>query len=600
MALTRQPGRSLPADTLKLAGPTSTLYSWCMNRDTNSLHGTPSLGLPKVDLSLLDDPTSISFPEEHASEFSPVVWTGLQYSHVSDFFLVAQCIHFGPWLEIHKNFVFYTLEVLRLFNGPMTEIRDLSKQWAEWDMLCSLGNYQSVVNTLFGYLNNKISSRVGRTVAKKISEQLSQDVSAVQRRLVSLLRNEQNYRRFLACRGSFAQQLLDLIQDLLDSTCDSRSKPLLSKALIRLSRASGLHPTCFALSGLEKVGEQVAAGGFADIWRGLVERQNVAVKIMRLFRDVDIKAGLKALSRFAMDGKRGRFGVFKERSCGYGPFIPDFGCRHGPRVFAQRVYSAWRSQGSNILVTPSRRACIADFGLSSIADSMTMCFTHSTTSPQTGTMRWQAPELLRGESVSDARSDVYAFACVCYEILSGKIPFYDIPEPARLVGLIGAKNAQSHGTDWDETSSSRFRRSLQDCPLLPSVVQIQRIIALDDIVEEQLDNIADAPEYTRVIIPRSQDPISNSVDSSFYPYTPNDVRHRRRAMGAQLKVLQGLFTRNPRPDAARRKALAAQLNMTPRSIEIWFQNRRASEKWKASKLPASLVTKDINHPPPSH
>ncbi|KAJ7489243.1 kinase-like domain-containing protein, partial [Mycena latifolia] len=168
----------------------------------------------------------------------------------------------------------------------------------------------------------------------------------------------------------------------------------------------------------------------------------------------------------------------------------------------------------NILVTPSQRACIADFGLSSIADSrQTICFTHSTADPQRGTMRWQAPELLRGESGSNATSDVYAFACVCYEIFSGKIPFYEVPEPAvifkvaieglrpaqpipwpettayhniwelmqecwnapslrpaaaeivqRLVALlIGVKS--THSVDWDEMSSSRFRRSLQNWPL---------------------------------------------------------------------------------------------------------------------------------------
>ncbi|KAJ7489234.1 kinase-like domain-containing protein [Mycena latifolia] len=481
---------------------------------------------------------------------SPAVWDGLQYSDVSDVSPIVQSIlHVGPWLEIHKNLVFYALDVLRRSNGLMTEIRDLSKQWAEWDILSSLGNYQSVVNILLGYLNNKTSSKAGRPVQKQISEQLSQDVSVVERQLVSLLRDEGTYRRLLACRGSLAQQLLDLIQNILDSTCDLTSRPLLSKALIRLSRASELHPTCFALSGLEKVGQQVAAGGFGDICKGLVGGQSVAVKIMRLFRDADVKAALKDFGREAL--------IWRQLS--HPNLLPFFGLYYLDNRLC--LVSLWMENGdileflriapadtdrpslildvamgleylhgahiihgdlkaSNILVTPLRRACIADFGLSSIADSMTICFTHSTAGPQRGTMRWQAPELLRGESGSNVRSDVYAFACVCYEIFSEKIPFYEVPEHAvmfkvaieglrpaqpvpwpettayhniwelmhecwnapglrpaaaeivqRLVGpLIGAKSTHS-GIDWDEMSSSRFRRSLQDWPLLPWVAE---------------------------------------------------------------------------------------------------------------------------------
>lgn len=96
----------------------------------------------------------------------------------------------------------------------------------------------------------------------------------------------------------------------------------------------------------------------------------------------------------------------------------------------------------NILVTPSRRACIADFGLSSIANVMTLRFTHSTVYARGGTARYQSPELLRGEG-QHYGSDVYAFACVCYEvrqtlvnlfprnhnvvrqILTGNVPFHE-------------------------------------------------------------------------------------------------------------------------------------------------------------------------------
>jgi hypothetical protein len=68
---------------------------------------------------------------------------------------------------------------------------------------------------------------------------------------------------------------------------------MISKALLRLSGACGLHPTCFTLSGLEKIGPQVGGGAFGDIWKGLVGGQTVAVKSMRQFQEDDVKASLK-------------------------------------------------------------------------------------------------------------------------------------------------------------------------------------------------------------------------------------------------------------------------------------------------------------------
>lgn len=77
----------------------------------------------------------------------------------------------------------------------------------------------------------------------------------------------------------------------------------------------------------------------------------------------------------------------------------------------------------NILVSPSGRACLADFGLSTIANSNTKAGTQTSTRRAGGTIRWQAPELLRevpfGSTNYPALSkatDIYAFACVCYEV----------------------------------------------------------------------------------------------------------------------------------------------------------------------------------------
>ncbi|KAI9288983.1 homeobox domain-containing protein, partial [Umbelopsis sp. AD052] len=53
---------------------------------------------------------------------------------------------------------------------------------------------------------------------------------------------------------------------------------------------------------------------------------------------------------------------------------------------------------------------------------------------------------------------------------------------------------------------------------------------------------------------------------------------RRRTSRAQFKVLERTFMENPKPSAAVRRILAQKLNMTPRGVQVWFQNRRAKAK----------------------
>ncbi|KAI9247352.1 hypothetical protein BY458DRAFT_527265 [Sporodiniella umbellata] len=56
------------------------------------------------------------------------------------------------------------------------------------------------------------------------------------------------------------------------------------------------------------------------------------------------------------------------------------------------------------------------------------------------------------------------------------------------------------------------------------------------------------------------------------------VRKRTRATADQLTVLEDTFAINTSPNAKLRKQLAEQLEMSERSIQIWFQNRRAKVK----------------------
>ncbi|KAL1302399.1 hypothetical protein AAFC00_002799 [Neodothiora populina] len=58
---------------------------------------------------------------------------------------------------------------------------------------------------------------------------------------------------------------------------------------------------------------------------------------------------------------------------------------------------------------------------------------------------------------------------------------------------------------------------------------------------------------------------------------------RQRATQDQLITLEHEFNKNPTPTALTRERIAEQINMTERSVQIWFQNRRAKIKNIARK-----------------
>ncbi|KAI9666829.1 MAG: Transcription elongation factor SPT4 [Trizodia sp. TS-e1964] len=58
---------------------------------------------------------------------------------------------------------------------------------------------------------------------------------------------------------------------------------------------------------------------------------------------------------------------------------------------------------------------------------------------------------------------------------------------------------------------------------------------------------------------------------------------RQRATQDQLTTLEVEFNKNPTPTALVRERIAQDINMTERSVQIWFQNRRAKIKLLAKK-----------------
>jgi hypothetical protein len=77
-------------------------------------------------------------------------------------------------------------------------------------------------------------------------------------------------------------------------------------------------------------------------------------------------------------------------------------------------------KSSNIMMTPEGVAKVMDFGIAKAQGAKNL----TASGVQVGTILYMSPEQVKGERV-DARSDIYSFGIILFELLTGSVPFKD-------------------------------------------------------------------------------------------------------------------------------------------------------------------------------
>ncbi|KDQ09169.1 hypothetical protein BOTBODRAFT_533239 [Botryobasidium botryosum FD-172 SS1] len=227
---------------------------------------------------------------------------------------------------------------------------------------------------------------------------------------------------------------------------------------------SGFYPTELYPWELSVLGGQgIVSGGFGDCSKGVLLGQfKVAMKSLRFHPGVNPDVLARRFHREIETWKDLRhphvlrfIGVCQIDSQTYmvSPWMENGDCvtyvKRNPQANCVRLLSQVAAglqylhapgrgvvhgdiKGGNVLVSRTGDAVIADFGLSQVLIGEKQ-HSHSTNFLTAGNARWQAPELLLGETKEDiqrtTQSDMFAFGRLMLEVFTTEPPFSSITNP---------------------------------------------------------------------------------------------------------------------------------------------------------------------------
>ncbi|KAJ6617523.1 kinase-like domain-containing protein [Mycena sp. CBHHK59/15] len=348
-----------------------------------------------------------------------------------------------------------------LYVSPKSEYRNLLRVlWTEANLKGDLQmrekiNRCSTLNTSSSTISVLIASKLSLD-HDKIRNALCEDRKCIRARLF-------HPRKMCLSAEGHAHRILDLAQDIsdnLDSLSNVDASSSLPRLIFKLCVACDRLPSSLSITGVEKIERHpIARGAFGDVYQAVYRSEPVALKRMRFFQGIRKRKGKQRVwyvefsSEHTLADDQQRF--FREavvwKSLNHPSILPflgldsdDGGSPSLAMVFLHkkdqtadldalvlapivqglnylhfRIIVHGDLRGDNILVDDEGHA------------QFNSCWT----------TRWMAPELLLPSCAGLDRfertfsSDVYSFACVCFELYTGAQPFeeikIDISRPGR-------------------------------------------------------------------------------------------------------------------------------------------------------------------------
>jgi serine/threonine protein kinase len=114
-------------------------------------------------------------------------------------------------------------------------------------------------------------------------------------------------------------------------------------------------------------------------------------------------------------------------------------------------------KSQNVLLDADGRAKVCDFGIAKFKDRTFV----STVNGQAGTPAYMAPELFDGMNATE-KVDVYSFAILLWECITGKVPWGHVPSPMQIIYYVGVLN-QRPALPSDDSVPGDLVQLIEDC-----------------------------------------------------------------------------------------------------------------------------------------